>query len=611
MAAAPERFRRADGNGERSFMAASAIAADLDRRDARAPPRASVSWAIAIVGCAAAAISFTLAVAGEGVGVELGEPLVIAVLTAFLTLSYVLCGLFAWRRRPGSRFGPLMIAAGFVNFVATFVWSTSDVPFTVGQAIDLVPPVVFLHVFLVFPDGRLRGRFVRTLVATSYGAAIGLELVRMHFGEFGPHNLLEGNANLGAAEVAQKIQLTIVSVACLTGVGVLALRRWKTGRPLRRSLAVLVDAFALALVMIAFLFLSAAFGGPWVAQIRWATFVTLAFAPVVFLTGLLRARLARSALGDLVVELRADLAPSDLRDALARALRDRSLDLAYWLPEFGTYADVDGHAVDIGELGRGRAKTLIDRKGERVAALLHDASLQDEPELLAAVTAAAGIAVENGRLQAELRARLEELRGSRARVIDAGQKERQRLERNLHDGAQQRLIALSLELSLLEERLEGDPEAATRLDQARREIALSLEELRDVARGIHPAVLSGHGLRVALESIAARASVPVRLTVELEGRLQERLEVVAYYVVSESLANIAKHARATRATVDVSREEGQMVVEVVDDGIGGADTERGSGLRGLADRVEALDGRLRVWTPRGGGTRVKAEIPCA
>jgi signal transduction histidine kinase len=591
-------------------MAASAIAAASDRRDARAPPGASASWAIASAGCAAAATSFTLAVAGEGVGVELGEPLVIAVLTAFLTLSYVLCGLFAWRRRPAGRFGPLMIAAGFVNFVATLVWSTSDIPYTVGQAIDLVPPVLFLHVFLAFPDGRLRGRFVRALVVTSYGTAICLELVRMHFGEFGPHNLLGGDANPGVAEVARKIQLTTVSLSCLTGVGVLAVRRWQAGRPLRRSLALLVDAFGLALVMIAFLFVSAAFGGPWVAQIRWATFVTLALAPVVFLIGLLQARLARSALGDLVVELRGDLAPSDLRDALARTLRDPSLELAYWLPEFATYTDVDGHPLDIRDLGRGRATTLIDRKGEHVAALLHDPSLQDEPELLAAVTAAAGIAVENARLQADLRARLEELRGSRARVIDAAQKERQRLERNLHDGAQQRLIALSLQLSLLEARLEGDSDATIQLDQARREIALSLEELRDVARGIHPAVLSGHGLQVALESIVARASVPVRLTVELEGRLQERLEVVAYYVVSESLANIAKHARATRATVAVGRRDGDMVVEVVDDGIGGADTERGSGLRGLADRVEALGGRLRVWTPHGGGTRVKAEIPC-
>jgi signal transduction histidine kinase len=159
--------------------------------------------------------------------------------------------------------------------------------------------------------------------------------------------------------------------------------------------------------------------------------------------------------------------------------------------------------------------------------------------------------------------------------------------------------------------LSDDPASQAELDQARREIALSLEELRDVARGIHPAVVSGHGLEVALESLAARAPVPVRLTVDLNGRVNERLEVAAYYVVSESLANIAKHARAKTATVDIARADGELVVEIVDDGIGGADSERGTGLRGLADRVEALDGRLRVWTPRGGGTRVRAEMPCA
>jgi signal transduction histidine kinase len=242
---------------------------------------------------------------------------------------------------------------------------------------------------------------------------------------------------------------------------------------------------------------------------------------------------------------------------------------------------------------------------------VHDASLVDEPELLDAVTAAAEITLENGRLHAELRARLEELRGSRERVIEVGQKERQRLERNLHDGAQQRLIALSLELSLLEERLPADSEARTRIDHARHEIALSLEELRDVARGIHPAVVSGHGLAVALESLAAQAPVPVTLSVGLEERVEDRLEVAAYYVVCESLANVAKHAEATSATVVLGRTNGQLVVEVVDNGVGGADTEGGSGLRGLADRVEALDGELRIWTSRGGGTRVRAEIPCA
>jgi signal transduction histidine kinase len=201
--------------------------------------------------------------------------------------------------------------------------------------------------------------------------------------------------------------------------------------------------------------------------------------------------------------------------------------------------------------------------------------------------------------------------GARARVVEAGQKERQRLERNLHDGAQQRLVALSLELTTLKKLLDADPEAGTRIDHARDEIALSLEELRDVARGLHPAVVSGHGLAVALESLAVRATVPVRLKVELEGRLPEPLEVAAFCLVSESLANIGKHAQATSATVDVNRCNGEVVVEIVDDGIGGADTERGSGLRGLADRVEALDGRLRVWTPVGHGTRVRAEIPCA
>ena len=281
------------------------------------------------------------------------------------------------------------------------------------------------------------------------------------------------------------------------------------------------------------------------------------------------------------------------------------------MPAYGTYADVDGRRIELDSLTSDRATTLIDAEGGHVAALLHDPSLHDEPELLHAVTAAAAIAVEQGRLQAELRARLEELRGSRARLIDAGQRERQRLERNLHDGAQQRLIALSLELSLLKQRLADNPEATSRLDRATHEIALSLAELRDVAHGLHPAVLSGHGLQVALESIVARMPVPVRLTFSLEERLHERLEVVAYYVVSESLVNIAKHACATRASVAVAREDGRMVVEVVDDGIGGADTERGSGIRGLADRVEAVGGRLRVWTPHGGGTRVKADVPCA
>jgi signal transduction histidine kinase len=314
--------------------------------------------------------------------------------------------------------------------------------------------------------------------------------------------------------------------------------------------------------------------------------------------------------GDLFIELRADPGPAELRNCLARALGDPSLELAYWLPQYGSWADREGRPAELPAAGDRRTTTLIEKDGAPMAALVHDQSLGQEPGLLDAVTAAARMALDNGRLHAELRARLEELAGSRARIIEAAQQERQRLERDLHDGAQQRLIALSLELGRLAEQLGGDPGARARLDQARGEIARSLTELREVAHGLHPAVVSNHGLAVALESLAAGAAVPVRLTVGFEGRLPEQVEVAAYYVIAESLANIGKHAQAASATVDVWGANGDLVAEIADDGAGGADTERGTGLRGLADRVEALGGRLRVWSPAGQGTQVRAEIPC-
>ena len=592
-------------------MVASALAQGLPMEEARRTPNAAVIGLISLAGAAAATCSLVLALRNDTISADIGEPLVIALLSVWVTTSYILCGLIAWWHRPASRFGPLMIAAGFANFLSSLAWSTNDVVFTFGQSLDLLPPVLFLHVFLAFPSGRLRGRFERWLVVTAYVTAIGLELVRMTFGLFGPLNLLEINENADAALVATRVQLTLISAYCLTGVGILVARRLRDGRPLRWSLALLADAFGLALVMIAALLMSAAWGGPAVQQIRWATFAALSLAPVAFLVALLHSRLARSSVGDLFVELQADPAPADLRAALARALGDPSLTLAYWLPDYGCYANQDGRLIELPDADSGTATTRIDQGGAHVAVLLHDPALEDESELLSAVTAAAGLGLENGRLHAELRAHVVELSASRARIIDVGQKERQRLERNLHDGAQQRLIALSLDLSALEARLADDPEARARLDQARREIATSLEELRDVARGLHPAVVSGHGLEIALEQLAARAPVPVKLAVDLDGRVSESLEVAAFYIVSEGLANIGKHANATTATVEVCRLDGRFIVEVVDNGGGGADTELGTGLRGLADRVEALDGRLRVWSPAGGGTRLRAEIPCA
>jgi signal transduction histidine kinase len=530
----------------------------------------------------------------------------------WISVPYIVVGAIAWWRRPDSRLGMLMVAGGAAMGVSTLQFASSDLLYTIGAALDLVPAAIFLHLFLAFPDGRLRSDFERVVVATAYVAAVGLQFAKMALGALGTQNLLAVSTNLEAAEVVQQVQLLILSSTLVIGIGVLASRRRKEGRPRRRAVSLLVDSFALGLLMVASLLVVGAFDTFSVVfqPIQRITLAVIGITPIVFLVGLLDVRLARSAVAELMIELRANLPAADLRAALARTLRDPSLTLAYWLPDFGRYVDLDGRPVVVPAYD-GRATTLIERDGLHIAALLHDRALDDERHLLDAVTAAAGIALENARLHAELKARVAEIQGSRARVIAAGQKERQRLERNLHDGAQQRLIALSLDLSRLEQRLGNDRYARLSLDRARDEIALSLEELRDVARGIHPAVLSGHGLEVALESVAASAPLPVHLQVRLESRLDEPLEVAAYYVVCESLVNVGKHAHATAATVEVVRRDGNVFVEVIDDGVGGADTERGTGLRGLADRVEALGGRLRVWTPAGGGTRVRAEMPCA
>jgi signal transduction histidine kinase len=533
------------------------------------------------------------------------------VLLNWITLPYIAAGTIAWQRRPDSRFGPLMVAAGFATFVSSLQWTNGGIPFTVGMAFDLLPAALLLHLFLAFPSGRLEQAVERWLVAAAYAAAVGLQLVKMLLWSLGGRNVLAVVEEPGAAFVVEDIELGALSALSLAGVVVLVVRRRGRVRRPRPSIALLVDSFAVVLVMLAVLLLAGAFVWPAFETIRRITFGVIGLTPVAFLAGLLSERFSRSTLADLLVHLRADRAPAGLREALSSALRDPSLTVAYWLPEFGCWVDAEGRQVALPDHASGVATTLIDRDGAPMAALLHDPSLADEPELLDAVSAAAAIALENERLHAELRARLDELRGSRQRVLEAGQVERQRLERDLHDGAQQRLIALALELGRLERSVEGDPDTHGRLDEARREVVMSLEELRAVARGIHPAVVSGHGLGVALESLAARAPVPVRLEVELDGRMPERLEVAAYYVVSESLANVAKHSCATSASVQVARENAHMVVEIVDNGVGGADTEQGTGLRGLADRVEALGGRLRVWTPQGGGTRVRAELPCA
>jgi signal transduction histidine kinase len=252
----------------------------------------------------------------------------------------------------------------------------------------------------------------------------------------------------------------------------------------------------------------------------------------------------------------------------------------------------------------------VTREGRRIAAILHDPTLLDDREHVREVGAAAALALENERLEAELRAKVEEVRASRSRLVEVGLRNRRQLERDLHDGAQQRLVSLALSLRLAQEQLDADPLNTDRLlDRSREELDEALKELRELARGIHPAVLSDRGLAAAVEALAHRAPFPVEVGELPAERLPEHVELATYFIVSEALTNVAKYASAGQASVEVVKRNGRLTVEVADDGVGGADMDRGTGLRGLSDRLAAIEGRLQVDSEPGRGTTVRASIP--
>jgi signal transduction histidine kinase len=337
-------------------------------------------------------------------------------------------------------------------------------------------------------------------------------------------------------------------------------------------------------------------GGPSGASDVLGLLGVLVFAsvPPAFLVGLLRSRVARA---DAVAALlrRLGEGTDGLRGRLADALDDPTIQLRYWVD--GGWVTKDGRAA---ELPPGRRWTPVELDGQRVGAIVHE---RTDPELLTEVAAAAGLAMRSERLEAALRR-------SRARIVEAGLQERRRLERNLHDGAQQRLVALSLTLRLAQGQIAKSPDKAVAMvGAAQEELTRALDELRELARGIHPAVLTDRGLGAAVEALAVRSPLPVEIVDVPEERLPEPVEAAAYFVIAEALTNVVKYADASSATVSVRRVNGHAEVEIRDDGVGGADPGRGSGLRGLADRVGALDGSLALDSPPGSGTTLRAEIP--
>jgi signal transduction histidine kinase len=420
--------------------------------------------------------------------------------------TFIGTGLYAWRIRPQSRTGALMIVLGFCWFLYTLGAANSRAVYTIGLVIGSLWGGVFLHLGLGFPSGRLLTRRDRVLAVAGYFVFPMAFMPVLFFA--GPHELACDDCPTNLLLVDRNRDL----VDILTGVGALAylvlfvlvvrraIARWRATGELERQQ--LTPVYVCALLTFGLVTVARAGVGE---VALWAAFISTALTPFAFLGGLLRSHVSH--------------------------------------------------------------------------------------------------------LDAELRESLEELRASRARIVEAADAERRRLERDLHDGAQARLVALAVLLRAARGRAEG--ELATMLDRALEELQTSLSELRELARGIHPAVLTDRGLEPALQALAARAPVPVTIDADAHDRLPGPVESAAYFVVSEALTNVAKYAQASQASVEVRRQNGHVVVDVVDDGIGGADAAHGSGLRGLADRVAALDGKLSFESPAGKGTRVHAEIPYA
>ena len=495
--------------------------------------------------------------------------------------TFIGSGLIASRRRPESRTGPLLAATGFTWFLGNFAQvGVAAVAWAAGHMVYLHRgPLVQL--VLTYPSGRPSSRLVRGAVAVGYAAAVITPIWR--------------------SEAA-----TILLAGLL--VAVCARDYVRAVGPFRRARLMAVQAAAGLSLVLAGTTAARLLLPP--EEVSGPSLLVYEAALCVLATGLLAGLLVapwqRAVVTDLVVEL-GEARSGTLRGELSQALGDPSLEVGYWLPDRAVFVDAEGRVLSMPGPGSGRSVTTVEREGQPVAVLVHDPAVLEDPGLLEAVTSAARLAASNARLQAEVRARVVELAASRRRILAARDEERRRLERRLHDGAEARLEELAATLRRGRRSASGE-RTRDQLARAEDQLTRTLEELRRLGHGLHPRVLSEHGLADALAALAKDLPLPVDINVA-STRLPQRVAVAAYFVCAEALANITKHAAAAHVAVAVTVGDGLVRVEIADDGVGGADPTHGSGLRGLADRVETLGGTLRVESVPGRGTRLAAEIP--
>jgi signal transduction histidine kinase len=511
----------------------------------------------------------------------------------------------------------LLYVAGLAWFVGDFQHVSEPVVAELAWAWSGWHEPLLVWAVLAFPTGVLRTSWERALVTSGLVLLLARSLSRtfLHVpadpAGYGTRNRYLPITDDGPWRASEQWVAWGMAGVALLSLGAIAFRIYRASAPGRQMLTpVLVAAAALAVA------LTHNVGNGWNAPLlgmRSVDVVTLTHVviAVAMAGGLLRLRHVRGAVIDLVKQLGGAARPERISDALGEVLGDDRIELLAWSPERRQYEDENGLPADLPASTAERAVTVIEYDGAPVAAMVHDLVLLEDPSLVEAVTAAVRLAVHNETLHGQLREQLAEVAASRSRIVEAADAERRRIERNLHDGAQQRLLSVAVGLNIALQRMpdDADPAARTAMKRAVTDLGDAIDDLRTLARGLHPAILSESGLAAALESLVDRAPYRIDLDCELATEPPLPVATAAYFAVSEALTNVSRHSRAQNVRVAVEQRPTQLVVSVTDDGQGGATLSGGTGLQGMKDRIRAFGGELRLRSDDR-GTKVEVMLPC-
>ncbi len=541
-------------------------------------------------------------------------------LHAVVPLVFAACAGVAWVIGPNPvparlmiLFVVLWIPLTFFNYVIGpigWLW-----PFVRG--VHLGWAVVAGLLVLVYPRGWLADRFDRVVAATALGISIVYLLGTVTLASSvegcacapNPYQLAQAPDLLRVIEVGYRA----VGAALVLAIAVRLLVRWVRGSVPARAVAFLMPIALISWAVMAVVQAAAyALSDTADTVLLTVALIAMAAVPVSYVAGIAHARNMRARVADLMRVTREGADRGLWAESLARALRDDSVRVYWWDEEQGRYVDATGEPIDTAERDGGHSiLPVASPTGMPIALIRHDRALTDNMRLLDGVSSALRLSVDNGRLRTEVERTLEQVRQSRQRIVEAGVEARRRIERDLHDGAQQQLVSLGMRLRLAANlaREARHDELAGELEACIHTLNQGLRELRELAHGIHPSLLSQGGLALAVPELAGRCAVPVEVDVQAEGRLPELIESTAYFAVAESLANIAKHSQATRAWVRAHLEGDEVVISVRDNGIGGASLDTGTGMLGIADRIDAVGGTISIESPRGAGTTVTVRMP--